>query len=113
MGVNPLLKAAMNHRREFIKTISAAMLALGMAPVTLAASPRRVGGWMRTVSLSNLHYADFAELLDTPFHVTEWSGAVLPLLLAGAEDLSYRFGGENFSVVFHGPSEHSLRQGTY
>jgi hypothetical protein len=103
----------MNHRREFIKTTSAAMLALGMAPGTLATSPRRIGGRGRIVPLSELHYADFAERLDTPFHVTESSGAVLPLLLAEAQDMSYRFGGENFSVVFHGPSNQPLSQGTY
>ena len=108
-----VFRAALNHRREFIKTTSAAMLALGMAPVALAASPRRVGGRGRIVPLANLHYADFAGQLDTPFHVTESSGAVSPLLLAEAEDMSYRFGGENFSVLFHGTSDQPLLQGTY
>jgi hypothetical protein len=103
----------MNQRREFIKTTSAAMLALGMAPVTLAASLRRVGGGRRRVPLSSLHYADFTELLDTPFSVTEASGTVLLLLLAETQDVSDRFGGENFSVMFHGPSDQPLSQGTY
>ena len=107
----------MNRRREFIKNTSAAVLALGVAPGTLASKPkprpRAVVGRKRPVSLSNLHYADFAEQLDTPFLVTGSSGGELPLLLAEAQDLSHRFGAENFSIVFHGPSDQPLSQGTY
>jgi len=105
----------MSRRREFIKTTSAAVLALGVAPGTLASKPRprSVVGRKRPVPLSNLHYADFAEQLDTPFLVTGSSGGELPLLLAEAEDLRHRFGAENFSIVFHGPSDQPLAQGTY
>jgi len=103
----------MKPRREFIKTASAAMLALGTAPATLAARPRRIVGRRSSVPLSDLHYADFTGLLNTTFHVTNSSGAVLPLLLTETEDMSHRFGGENFSVVFHGPSDQPLSQGTY
>jgi len=35
------------------------------------------------------------------------------LLLTEAQDMSHRFGGENFSVQFHGPSAQPLSQGTY
>jgi len=105
----------MNRRREFIKTTSAAVLALGVAPGMLASKPRPrpLVGRKRRVQLSNLHYADFAEQLDTPFLVTRSSGGELPLLLAEAQDLSHRFGAENFSIVFHGPSDQPLSQGTY
>ena len=104
----------MNRRREFIKTTSAAVLALGVAPGMLASKPRPrpLVRRKRRVQLSNLHYADFAEQLDTPFLV-RGSGGELPLLLAEAQDLSHRFGAENFSIVFHGPSDQPLSQGTY
>ena len=102
----------MNHRRKFIKTTSAAVLALGMARVPLTASPRRLVRRVRAVSLSNLHYPDFAELLGTPFRVTDSSATVVSLLLTEAQDMSHRFGGENFSVQFHGPSAQPLSQGT-
>jgi hypothetical protein len=103
----------MKHRREFIKTSCAAALALGVAPGALAARPRRIGARRPIVPLSDLHHADFAELVDTAFLVSASSGVRVPLVLAEAEDLSTRFGGENFSVVFHGPSGRPLSQGTY
>lgn len=105
----------MNHRREFIKTAAAAVLALGVAPGTLAAKPRPrpVAGRKRPVPLSHLHYPDFAEQLNTPFLVSTDSGGELVVLLAEAQDLSDRFGAENFSITFHGPTDQCLRQGTY
>src|SRR5258706_685170 len=103
----------MKKRREFIKTTSAAVLALGMAPLKLTATPGRLVGYRRVVPLANLHWGDFAELLATPFNVRESSGAVLALLLTEAQDLSSRFGGENFSLLFRGPSDRALSQGTY
>jgi hypothetical protein len=104
----------MKPRREFIKTASAAMLALGTAPATLAARPRRiVSGRKRIVPLAYLHYADFAELLGTTFNVTESSGAVLPMLLAEADDLSNRFGVKIFQCCFTAPrTSPSRRQPT-
>ena len=103
----------MKHRREFIKTASTAVLALGMAPVTATAAPRRVISRRRLASLAQLHCADFAELLGTPFTVTEPSGANSSLLLAEAEDLSAQYGGENFSLSFRGALERPLSSGTY
>jgi hypothetical protein len=103
----------MKHRREFIKTTSAAVLALGMAPVTAAASQKRLVSRRRNAALSNLHCADFAELLGTPFYVTESSGAVSSVLLAEAEDLSAQYGGENFSLSFRGALDRPLSSGTY
>ena len=103
----------MKHRRDFIKTTSAAMIALGVAPATLAAKPLRTVGRRRSAPLSDLHYADFAEHVNTPFLIKGSSGAFLPLLLAEAQDKSNRLSGENFSVVFQGPSNQALSQGTY
>jgi hypothetical protein len=103
----------MKKRREFIRTTSAVVLALGIAPVATAVTPRRLVGPGRIVPLANLHCSDFSELLATSFYVREASGARLPLLLAEAQDLSSRFGGENFSLLFRGPPDRPLKQGTY
>ncbi len=103
----------MKHRREFIKTTSCAMLALGLAPGMAAAAPKRVVLRRRIASLFQLHYADFAALLGTPFYVTESPGAVSSVLLADAQDLSAQYGGENYSLLFRGALDRPLSSGTY
>jgi hypothetical protein len=105
--------APRNKRREFIKSTSVAVLALGVAPTTVAAPATWVGARRRMIPLSRLHCEDFAELMGTSFHVTEPSGALLPLLLAEVEDQNARFGGENFSLQFCGSLSRTLAQGTY
>lgn len=103
----------MTHRRKFIKTTSAATLGLCCAVSTMGAAPRRIVTRKRIAAFSNLHCADFSELLGTSFSVTESSGAVLSLVLVETEDQSDRFGGENFSLLFRGASKRRLTQGTY
>jgi hypothetical protein len=67
----------------------------------------------RIADFSNLHCADFSELLGTSFSVTESSGAVSSLNLVETEDQSDRFGGENYSLLFRGSRNRLLTQGTY
>jgi len=112
-GANSSPKVDMNQRRQFLKTSSAAALALCLAPRTMAAALRRVGRPRRIAPLATLHCADFAELLDSPFQVQESPRRVLSLLLAEARDMSSRFGRESFLLRFRGPPYSSLPQGTY
>jgi hypothetical protein len=103
----------MTHRRKFIKTSSVAALGMCMTASALAAAPGRAVGRKRAAAFSDLHCADFAEALGTSFSVTESSGAVSSLNLVEAEDQSGRLGSENFSLLFRGPRNRLLPQGTY
>lgn len=103
----------MTNRRKFIKITSAVALALGMAPVTMVAAPKRVAARNRIADFNSLHCANFSALLGTSFSVTESSGAVSALILTETQDLSARFGGENFSLLFRGSLRRPLAQGTY
>jgi len=103
----------MKHRRAFIKTTSTAMLALCMAPAVTAGAPRAAAARRGVMPLSDLHCGDFAKLLKTSFSVTDSAGNDSSLYLAKTQDLSASLGGENFSLMFRGPSSRRLSQGTY
>ena len=103
----------MTNRRKFIKITSAVALALGVAPVTTIAQPKRIAARTRIAAFNSLHCADFSALLGTSFSVTESSGSVSALILTETQDQSARLGGENFSLLFRGSKNRLLAQGTY
>jgi hypothetical protein len=110
----------MRRRRDFIKTTSAAVLALGVAPAAWSAPGKIFGGLSAEERV--LHCAQFAELLGAAFRVRANSGTVSSLVLVEAKDRTSQsqlqnahsgFQHENFSLLFRAPLRRTLPQGTY
>src|SRR5262245_55479231 len=94
----PLLRTPMKRRRDFIKTTSAAMLALSVAPAAMAASRKLFGGLKARDSV--LHCPQFAELVGAAFRVRETSGTTSSLVLVQAKDLTSESQRQNANSPF-------------